>query len=262
MCLATPAFGHEYWLAPTDYQVAADGMLVADIVNGQGFEGNRLPYLPSHVASYEVRLGTEVAAVEMRPGDRPGLNVPALGDGLTIVTQVTTPAKLDYDGWDVFMRFVSHKDLLGGAEDVAAQHEARGFSQDEIREAYTRFCKTLIAAGSGAGADIRVGLETEFVAQKNPYTDDLSAGLPVVLYYADEVRENAQIEIFDRAPDGAVSVSTVRTDATGTALIPVARGHEYMLDAVILREPSEALVAATGAMWESLWANLTFDVPA
>ncbi len=34
-----------------------------------------------------------------------------------------------------------------------------------------------------------------------------------------------------------------------------------MLDAVVLREPSEALAAERDVVWESLWANLTFAVP-
>lgn len=253
LCLASPALGHEYWLEPIDFAVPADGMLVADIVNGQQFEGNRLPYLPSRIASYEVRLGDAVAPVEMRAGDRPGLQVPAPGEGLAIVTQVTSPVVLTYDGFDVFLRFAEHKDLLGGPEAVAARHDARGLSRDDVREAYARFVKALIAVGSGAGEDVRVGMATEFVALRNPYVDDVSGGLPVALYEGEAARADAQVEIFDRAPDGTVAVSTVRTDAEGVAVIPVTAGHEYMLDAVILRE-------AEGG-WESLWANLTFAVP-
>lgn len=260
--LATPALGHEYWLEPVAYEIPADGMLVADIVNGETFAGNRLPYLPSRTSAYEVRLGAAVAPVEMRAGDRPGLAVPALGDGLTVATLVAAPAVLTYDEFETFLRFAGHKDLLGGAEAVAARHDARGLPREDVREVYVRFCKTLVAAGSGAGADTRVGLETEFVALANPYVDDLSGGLPVALYLGDAPRPDALVEIFDRAPDGTVTVSTARTDAAGVALVPVTAGHDYMLDAVVLREPSAAVAAETGAAWESLWANLTFHVPA
>jgi hypothetical protein len=39
--------------------------------------------------------------------------------------------------------------------------------------------------------------------------------------------------------------------------IPVKSGHEYLLDAVVLRaaDPDD------GAVWETLWAALTFAVP-
>ena len=51
------------------------------------------------------------------------------------------------------------------------------------------------------------------------------------------------------------------TDSEGRVTVPVKSGHRYMLDAVVLREPSANLAEATGAVWESLWANLTFEVP-
>jgi hypothetical protein len=35
-----------------------------------------------------------------------------------------------------------------------------------------------------------------------------------------------------------------------------------MLDSVVLREPDPAKAAAQKVLWESLWANLTFAVPA
>jgi hypothetical protein len=34
-----------------------------------------------------------------------------------------------------------------------------------------------------------------------------------------------------------------------------------MLDSVVLREPSDEALEATGAVWESLWASLSFAVP-
>jgi len=50
-------------------------------------------------------------------------------------------------------------------------------------------------------------------------------------------------------------------NSAGVALVPVLAGHAYMLDAVVLREPSAVLAEQTGAVWETLWANLTFAVP-
>lgn len=47
--------------------------------------------------------------------------------------------------------------------------------------------------------------------------------------------KDTQIEVFEKAPDGGVSVFMDRTDADGNATIPVKRGHRYMLDAVVLR---------------------------
>ena len=104
------------------------------------------------------------------------------------------------------------------------------------------------------------GWKIEIVALNNPYTDDVSAGLPVQVFYREKPRINAQVEIFERSSDGVVEVSTVQTNAEGIAIVPVKSGYAYLLDNVLLREPSEALAQETGAVWETLWAALTFEV--
>ena len=82
-----------------------------------------------------------------------------------------------------------------------------------------------------------------------------------LLLYEGKPRGDAQIEIFATSPEGKVQVSTLMTDSKGRAVIPVKSGHEYMLDAVVLREAPEALAEERSVQWQSLWANLTFFVP-
>ena len=53
----------------------------------------------------------------------------------------------------------------------------------------------------------------------------------------------------------------MQTDDNGVATFPVRPGYSYMVDAVVLREPSDRLAEQFGAVWETLWANLTFAVP-
>jgi uncharacterized GH25 family protein len=261
LLLAPPALAHELWVEPEAFQVAGDGMLVADLVNGQEFEGVHLAYIPQRFVRFEVVNGDEIAPVMMRIGDSPALNIPTLGDGLNVVVYESTVSTVNYEELAKFLRFVTHKDLLGGPEAVTELHQERGLPEADFDEAYTRYSKSLIGVGEGEGSDAVVGLETELVALTNPYTDDLSAGFRVQLYYQGEVRADEQVEIFDRAPNGTVTISTVRTDAEGIAVVPVTAGHDYMLDAVVLREPSAELASETGAVWETLWANLTFGVP-
>jgi len=95
--------------------------------------------------------------------------------------------------------------------------------------------------------------------------DDLPDRLPVQVLYREKPRIGAQVEIFERrsdAPDaGPARITTVLTNDDGIALIPVKAGHDYLLDNVILRAPAPALAEAKGAVWETLWAALTFAVP-
>ncbi len=255
--LSGPVAAHEFWLEPLAYQVPADGRLEAAIVNGQQFEGINLAYIPQRIVNYVVFAGDVAKPVEMRIGDTPGLQQDPLAEGLNIVAYQSTVSTVDYEDWAKFARFLEHKDFT----DAPARHIARGLPLANFKEAYSRFSKTLIGVGNSAGADRRTGLETEIVALTNPYTDDLSGGMQVQVFYRTDPRADTQVEIFEKAPDDTVIVSTTRTDDEGIATVPVRPGYSYMLDAVVLREPTAELTEATGGVWETLWANLTFGVP-
>jgi hypothetical protein len=57
-----------------------------------------------------------------------------------------------------------------------------------------------------------------------------------------------------------LKITLHRTDADGIASLPV-KGFSYLVDAVVLREPTAELAAEAEIAWETLWAALTFGVP-
>ena len=255
--LSTPVAAHEFWIEPLDWQIAADDMVRADLVNGDHFEGIRYALLPQRFESFTLHSGDETRPVEGRLGARPALAMAAPEEGLLIAAYVSKPSVVTYDDPSVFERFVAHKDL----GTVAAGHAARGLPDAGFKEAFTRYSKALIGVGDPQGQDHRLGLGTELVALDNPYAEDLSEGLRVQLFYKDAPRADAQVELFARDADGEVELTLHRTDAEGVALLPVEAGHDYLANAVVLREPDHAMQVATGAVWESLWAALSFAVP-
>ncbi|PJI91847.1 putative GH25 family protein [Yoonia maricola] len=255
--IAAPVVAHEFWIEPTAYQVSADTNLEANIVNGQEFTGAKLAYLPQRFVNFVLFAGEASARVEGRPGDMPALQQAPVADGLNIAAYQATNSVVSYETWEEFQTFVTHKDF----GDVRSLHDARGLPDNGFTEVYSRHAKTLIGVGDSQGADRRVGLETEIVALTNPYTDTLDGGFSVQVYYRNDLRPDTQVEVFEKAPDSRVTISLYRTDADGIATFPVKPGYSYMVDAVVLREPSERLAAQSGAVWETLWANLTFGVP-
>lgn len=267
--LTGPSVAHELWLEPLDYTIDIDASIQALMFNGQGFGGTvdgeipgavQLPFLSQRNAAFRYYQGEASAPVDGRQGQSPAVEVFPLSDGLHSVAYVSSPSTLSYSEWARFQTFIDHKDLGGDLRDL---HDARGLDPDDFTEVYIRHSKTLVAVGSGAGEDLRAGMEVELVALDNPYTDDLSDGLRVALYFRREVQADTQIELFEKGPDDVVTITFVRTDAEGIAVLPVRPGYSYMADAVYIREPSEALAEASdGAVWETLWANLTFEVPA
>ena len=254
LLLAQPLTAHELWILPKDFTPDATVPIEADLVNGQKFEGIRLPFLPGTNKTLAIVREGKFANVLNRIGNVPAINQLSLGDGLNVIVYQSTQSTVSYAELAKFESFVKHKDL----GDAVARHRARGLPEADFSEVYTRFSKSLVGVGNAGGSDRDFGLLTEITALANPYTDDMAGGLPVRLTYQGAPRADAQIELFDRGP-GGVAITTVRTDGSGVARLPVAAGHVYMADAVVLLEKEPQ--AAGGAVWESLWANLTFAVP-
>jgi len=253
------ASAHEFWIEPQEFQVQSDQPLAADLRNGELFEGTPQPFSERRNTRLDVTIGSETAPITGRMGDRPAIQLTAPGvDGLMILAHEAPPATVTYTEWPKFMSFVAHKDF----SQAEAIHTARGWEKEGFTETYTRHSKSLVAVGTGEGSDRELGLVTEFVALDNPYAADFDGTLDVALLYEGAPRTDAQIEIYVRDADDAVSVTITRTDEKGHAAIPVSAGMEYLLDAVVLREVAGATTVADGPVWETLWASLTFAVPA
>lgn len=253
--IATASKAHEFWIDPVDHQVAPGTPVVADIRVGTEYEGAAYSYIPQRFRRFDYAFGGAVSRVDGTVGDRPAMTVEPDGEGLLVAIHVTEDQRLIWSTWEKFAKFLSHKDLSWGLE----AHDARGLPRENVRERYSRYAKSLIAVGAGAGADIEAGLLTEIIALENPYTGNMTDGLDVRAMYEGAPLKDTQIEVFEKAADGTVRIFLERTDDTGAATIPVRPGHRYMLDAVILR-PLD-VVEDTDPAWESLWANLTFEVP-
>lgn len=239
------------------YQIATGEQVISEMRVGENYKGSSYSFLPPNFRRFDYALGDVLEPVPGTIGDRPAVTMDAPGEGLLVLIHETTDLTVNYTEYESFASFVEHKDAAW----VLEEHTARGLPTDTFKEAYSRYAKALIAIGDGAGEDRAFGLETEIVALENPYTDEMADGMDVQVLYQGGPRANEQIEIYEKAADESVVVSTVKTDAEGRATIPVRPGHRYMLDSVVLREPAPELADELNAVWESLWANLTFGVP-
>lgn len=254
--VATMAMSHELWIDTPDFQPQTDQSIPIELRNGENFQGINLSYFENRVVElFYDHSGIMPAA--SRSGDLPAMTIPPQPDGLVRAVYVSTPQRIYYTGLEKFTAFAQHKDL----EWALTQHVENGYPADRFGERYTRYSKALIGVGTSTGQDKTYGLTVEFTALANPYTDDVTQGLPVRLTYENAPRPNAQVEVFERAPDGNVTVFTTRTDDLGVAIIPVKQGHIYLLDHVVLRPlPDDLRTTDTDPVWDSLWAALTFQV--
>ena len=245
---------HEFWLEPQNYQADPGGLVQVDIRNGQDFEGLSLSWFDPRVDKTIVLEGEETRTYKGLPGDLPAISVKT-GEKLIVLSYASALSKLTYDSWDKVKSFVQDKDFPWFFD----RHAARGLPEDGVTEGYWRFSKTLIAGGKGIGSDGDTGMETEFVAVTNPYTDG-GKNFTARLLYRGAPRPDARVELWEKR-DGEVRKTIHRTDTKGLVSVPVRPGSSYMMDAVVLREPASDAAKEAGVMWESLWANLTFAVP-
>ncbi len=252
-----PAVAHEYWIEPDAYQVGRDDSIQAHFKNGQEFAGITLSYFDRSSVRFDQMFKGKVTPIIARSGDSPAVQLEALNkDGLLVLAYETTQSKITYREWPKFIKFTEHKDF----QNAAAEHIANGWPQENFKESYSRHVKSLIGVGTGEGSDAALGLQTEFVALSNPYAEGFDGKMSVALTYQGEPRRDAQVEVFERAPDDTVKITLYRTDSEGNATIPVLANHAYLFDAVVLR-PAPTSQEPGAPVWETLWAALTFAVP-
>jgi len=252
---ASDVGAHELWLSPQRFVVDEGAEILADIRIGEKFRGAAREHRAQNIQRLELYTQSGMSTIRGKDGDEPALQITKAPRGLAILVYVTRPEYVTYHDWDQFKAFVEHKN----SDWVLARHKFNRWSTWRFSERYTRFAKSFIAVGKGTGRDRAIGLELEIVAEKNPYVDDISGGLPVRVLYQGEPRSDAQVEIFAKNDSDRVTVTTTRTDASGFANIPVKPATEYLLDSVVIREANGEPV--NGVRWESLWASLTFRTP-
>ena len=257
LCAAQPALAHEVWLEPQKYQVENGQPIVAALKNGQDFEGIELGWFAGRIATFDKIVRGKRSILEGRTGDLPAVQGLVTDPGLVVLVYQSTPQSLTYENWEKFLSFIENKDLASSLPSRFLPDA----SDLPPKELYTRHVKSLIAVGHGKGEDQETGLETEIIALANPYRDDVSRGLPLRVLYQGRPRATTQVEVFDRAPNGTVTVTRLRTDASGELVLPLTAGHEYLVDSVVLRLAAKETAQRYNVAIETLWAALTFAAP-
>ena len=251
---ASPVSGHEFWIEPQDFTVAAGEEIRADIRIGQDFKGDAFPYIPSRFAAFKRHDREGISNVDGATGDLPALTLEPRAEGLTIVTYVSVAERIRFQAWEKFAEYLDYE----GLTTIPARHDARGLSRDEIRELYTRCAKTLVAVGDASGEkDRATGMRIELVAGENPATLSAGANMSFTLLWEGAPLGETQVALFRRGEDGADATRIVtRTDQDGKAGFTLPGNGEYLVSAVhMIEAPAER-----NADWESYWASLTFGV--
>lgn len=268
LLLPWPLLAHEFWIEPSSFQPELNKSITADLLVGTDFLGVSEIYVPDQIEVFAL-LGPMAdkpinrTKITGRYGDRPAATMAINKTGLYVILHQTAPVYLTYLAANKFDRFAREK----GFENALSTHLDRGLSLTKITEQYQRFAKSLIAVGEAGSAsmakDRHLGLAIELVAEVNPYQTPPPKIMPIRLFFAGKPLANAQITVFTRHNPRDVESIKYQTDTNGRTNFPLLPGRDYLVDSVILR-PSTGPNTVGGrpaAMWESLWASLTFKMP-
>lgn len=251
-------FAHEYWIEPTDYTPNLSENVAADVRVGQDFTGNVVPYIPPMVVQYRVYDNLGMREPGGAAGDRPALQVQARRSGLMVMAYQSSKSRITFNELEKFKSYLEFE----GVPEILDEHRARGLPDVGFAELYSRFPKALVDVdGTGVGIDLVTGLRAELVALDNPYGINDGDNLRVQLFWEGEVQADRQVKIFAKPindRDGELEVIDIRTNAQGVIKFPIQADTRYLLSSVrlIAVEPEEA----EGAVWESFWASLTFEI--
>ena len=256
ICNTANIFAHELWIDPEITSANLQTKIAAHVRVGQNFSGQKQYYIPEDIN--ETYITDAAGRVDLKGiiGDELIFNQFAKNPGLQILTYHSNPLKLTYNKFEKFENFVRGK----GLDWVLNEHKKRGLPELGFYESYVRYAKALITRGSTAGSDKQVGLMFELIALKNPYEFKISNTenmLPIKLIWKGKPFANSKISVFENAGDEVMSTH-ITTNEAGIANLPVTANGAYLLNSVQMtaEEP------ATGVVWKSHWASLTFKVEA
>lgn len=251
------ANAHEMWIEPVKYQIEKDAMIFAHEKVGQNFKGNEYSYLDSSYEKIDITVNNETHPIKSRIGDIPAIHVQAKKEGLTILSAVTTVSDISYETWAKFESFIKSKEL----DWVLIKHKKRGLPDKGFTEAYQRFPKALVKVGAGAGKDKILGMRLEWLIETNPYATPYKKDgvIKARLLWEGKPLKFTHVGVFNKLDNQLIKTS-LSTDENGVVNIPQANGGEFLINAVQMVEPSEKVRKETGAVWESLWASVTYKL--
>jgi len=260
---ARPAAAHDFWIVPSNFHPAPGAPLAVRLRVGEGLRGDPVPRDPARIERFALIGPTgPTAEAPERPVLGPAAAEPAgfailPATGLYQVVYRSRRERVDLPA-PKFEEYLA----LEGLDSISALRKSRGESAKPSTEVYSRCAKSLLLSGAGPadGFDRPAGMELEIVPERNPYQLAPGAELPVRLLYRGRPLAGAMVFALSlrHRDKSAADRIAARTGRDGRVSLRLPEGGFWLVEAVhMIPAPRE-----TGVDWESLWASLTFDLPA
>jgi uncharacterized GH25 family protein len=260
MLTALPLAAHDFWIVPSSFRPAVSSPLALRLRVGENLKGDPVPRDPALVDRFAL-LGplpaeTEVPIPGVSGADPAGF-VRVSEAGLYTVVYRSHRTRLDLppEKFDEALR-------REGLESILELRKSRGESLKPSTEVFSRCAKALVLVGQpatpggGGSFDRPVGMPLELIPEKNPYGLKSGEELPIRLLYQGKPLTGALVIALGlHQADGRIAA---RSGKDGRVRLRLPEGGFWLIKSVhMVPAPHD-----TGVDWESLWASLTFDLPA
>jgi uncharacterized GH25 family protein len=254
LALASPSFAHDLWLIPPAKAKAKEKATITAI-SGTTFPlGDQAPDTAKFAKRWAVAPdGTKIDVDADGIKDKAGLmSFTPEESGVYLLAVQTNPKVLKLEA-EAFNDYLVSDGL---SHIYRLRHKEKSLNQAGV-ERYSKSPKVLLSVGEANDTDVSkpMGLPLEIVPLSNPNKLKVGETWKVRVLFHDKPLTGVFLG-WDHPGEGDDVQGTVRTNAKGEALIPIAQKGLLTIRLTHMTRPKAAEYE-----WESFWTTLTVHLP-
>jgi uncharacterized GH25 family protein len=253
---AHAAQAHDFWIEPSLFTAKPGELINVHLHVGHAFEGEPVRRQSQRIEKF-IAAGPdgEKDLPGVEGGDPAGFLRPKQ-PGVYVLGYRSNHARSELEA-EKFESYLREE----GLERISSMRSQRGDSSQPGREIYSRCAKSIVLVGDGAPPDVcdrALGFRLEFIPPADLVTRPPVGDVTFQLLFEGKPIEGVLVRASSRREPHRELKS--RTDKDGRVSFALDYDGAWLLHAVHMIEATATPDAE--ADWESLWASLTFALPA
>lgn len=245
--------GHEFWLAPSKFQLTKGDTLNLRLRVGENFNGE------NWTGDFKLVKSLSLYFKKNTINLNDSLNFKNTGDSLSYAFSDNGSAIIAFQSNNKYIELKPDKFLEYLREDGlenAIIYRATHHEKDSIsKEFYQRCVKTLVQIGNEKDDTykIKCNLPVEFIPLNHPYLIEKNSQIRFKLLFNNVPLPNYKVKIWHKYNQNSKHFD-LKTNNYGEFSIPVSRIGNWMVSTVKM----ERIDASKQANWQSYWASFTW----